>query len=293
MCDRPARAVDGAVQPAVELGGGTLIGLPAARDAPVASAQAPGEEAGGRAEHDEERDLHHGEGTRETGTVEAAARGRTQLALLVVPMVAVTIVSTVGDALAPTLLVEHPLLLVAMVPRSRNLVLASPLVDVGPFFAVGLVRLVLTDPVFFVFGRRYGDAGIRWAERKSGSPRTVRAFERGFRKASYAIVFLAPNNIVCTLAGATGMATAPFLVLNLGGTALRMVLIRWLGDRFTDPLLEVTDFIGRYRWWFTAATVTIVTVSVWRARRAGTSGIETVGEVEEELTERTVDRGRE
>jgi membrane protein DedA with SNARE-associated domain len=205
-------------------------------------------------------------------------------------MVAVTAVAQVGDALAPTLLVEHPLLLVAMIPRTRYLVLTAPLVDVVPFFVVGLVRLVLTDPVFFAFGRRYGDVGIRWIERKSGSPRTVQTAERWFRKASHPIVAVAPNNLVCVLAGATGMRTAPFLVLNLGGTAVRMALVVWVGDVFSDQLLDVTDFVGRYRWWLTGISVSLVTISVWRARHTGRSEIETVGEVEAELTEMAEDQ---
>jgi membrane protein DedA with SNARE-associated domain len=215
---------------------------------------------------------------------------RASLTLLVVPMVAVTAVAQVGDALAPTLLVEHPLLLVAMIPRTRYLVLTAPLVDVVPFFVVGLVRLVLTDPVFFAFGRRYGDVGIRWIERKSGSPRTVQTAERWFRKASHPIVAVAPNNLVCVLAGATGMRTAPFLVLNLGGTAARMALVVWIGDLFSDQLLDVTDFVGRYRWWLTGISVSLVTISVWRARHTGRSEIETVGEVEAELTEMAEDQ---
>ncbi|MGH9012852.1 MAG: DedA family protein [Acidimicrobiia bacterium] len=215
---------------------------------------------------------------------------RASLTLLVVPMVAVTAVAQVGDALAPTLLVEHPLLLVAMIPRTRYLVLTAPLVDVVPFFVVGLVRLVLTDPVFFAFGRRYGDVGIRWIERKSGSPRTVQTAERWFRKASHPIVAVAPNNLVCVLAGATGMRTAPFLVLNLGGTAARMALVVWVGDLFSDQLLDVTDFVGRYRWWLTGISVSLVTISVWRARHTGRSEIETVGEVEAELTEMAEDQ---
>lgn len=215
---------------------------------------------------------------------------RASLTLLVVPMVAVTAVAQVGDALAPTLLVEHPLLLVAMIPRTRYLVLTAPLVGVVPFFVVGLVRLVLTDPVFFAFGRRYGDVGIRWIERKSGSPRTVQTAERWFRKASHPIVAVAPNNLVCVLAGATGMRTAPFLVLNLGGTAARMALVVWIGDVFSDQLLDVTDFVGRYRWWLTGISVSLVTISVWRARHTGRSEIETVGEVEAELTEMAEDQ---
>jgi membrane protein DedA with SNARE-associated domain len=90
---------------------------------------------------------------------------------------------------------------------------------------------------------------------------------------------------VCVLAGASGMSVLGFVIANLGGTALRMILIFWLGDVFSDPLLDVVDFIGRYRWYFTALTVVLVLASVWRARARGTSELETVDEVADELEE--------
>jgi hypothetical protein len=64
-----------------------------------------------------------------------------------------------------------------------------------------------------------------------------------------------------------------------------MVLIWWLGDVFSEPLLDVVGFVGRYRWLFTTVTVLLVAGSVWRARRRGRSEIETVDEVADELAE--------
>jgi membrane protein DedA with SNARE-associated domain len=210
---------------------------------------------------------------------------RRRLALLVVPMVGIAVASTVGDALSPTLLVDAPLVLVALVPRNRFLVLAAPQLDLWPFFLVGMVRLALTDPLFYLFGRWYGDGAIDWTERRMRAPGSVRALERWFRRAAYPIVAIAPNNLVCVLAGASGMSIVGFVVANLGGTAARMVLIWWLGDVFSEPLLDVIDFVGRYRWMFTAGTVLLVAGSVWRARRRGRSEIETVDEVADELVE--------
>jgi membrane protein DedA with SNARE-associated domain len=210
---------------------------------------------------------------------------RRRLAFLVVPMVAVSVASYAGDALSPTLLVDAPLLLEALVPRNRVLVLVAPQLDFWPFFVVGLVRLALTDPLFYLFGRWYGDEAIEWTERRMRAPGAVRTLERWFRRAAYPIVAIAPNNLVCVLAGASGMSVLGFVIANLGGTALRMILIFWLGDVFSDPLLDVVDFIGRYRWYFTALTVVLVLASVWRARARGTSELETVDEVADELEE--------
>jgi uncharacterized membrane protein YdjX (TVP38/TMEM64 family) len=111
----------------------------------------------------------------------------------------------------------------------------------------------------------------------------VRRLERWFRRAAYPIVAIAPNNVVCVLAGAAGMSLVGFVIANLGGTAARMVLIWFVGDLFSDPLIEVVDFVARYRWIFTGVTVALVAWSVIRARRSRRSEIETVDEVAEEL----------
>jgi membrane protein DedA with SNARE-associated domain len=210
---------------------------------------------------------------------------RTRLALLVVPIALIAIASSIGEAIAPTLLVDAPLLLVGLVPRNRYLVLAAPQLAFWPFFIVGMVRLTLTDPFFYVFGRNYGDAAIHWTERRVGAPGSVRRLEQWFRRAAYPIVAIAPNNLVCVLAGASRMSIGGFLIANLGGTAARMVLIWWLGSVFSEPLLDVVEFVSRYRWVLTAATVIVVAVSVWRARRSHRSEIETPEEVAEELGE--------
>ncbi len=208
---------------------------------------------------------------------------RRRLALLVVPMVAIALTAAVGDALSPTLLVDAPLLLVAMVPRNRFLVLAAPQLDFWPFFVVGMGRLLLTDPLFYLFGRRYGDAAITWTEQRMGAPGSVRTIERWFRRAAYPVVAIAPNNLVCVLAGATGMSVRGFFTANFGGTAARMVLIWWAGEVFAEPLLDVVDFVARYRWWFTGLSVALVVLSVRRARKGHRSEIETVGEVADDL----------
>ena len=210
---------------------------------------------------------------------------RARLALLVVPIASIAVASSIGEAISPTLLVDAPLLLVALVPRNRYLVLAAPQLAFWPFFIVGMVRLTLTDPLFYLFGRRHGDAAIHWTERRVGAPGSVRRLEQGFRRAAYPVVAIAPNNLVCVLAGASGMSIGGFLLANLGGTAARMVLIWWLGSVFSEPLLDVVEFVSRYRWVLTAATVIVVAVSVWRARRSHRSDIETPEEVADELEE--------
>ena len=116
--------------------------------------------------------------------------------------------SSVGSATRsrPTLLDKAPLLLLVCNPRLRNLVLVSPMVDFVPFVVVAVGRLVISDPLFYWFGRRYGDTrSAGWSAGSAG--RGAGALGReAFRKAAWPVVALIPNNIICLLAGATGMA---------------------------------------------------------------------------------------
>lgn len=195
-----------------------------------------------------------------------------------------TAMGMLGDAFAPSLLERAPLLLLVCNPRLRNLVLVSPTVDVVPFAAIAIGRLVVSDPLFFHFGRRYGDVAVRWMEHRLGpSAGMVLWAERLFRKAAYPVLALMPNNMICLLAGAASISWVAFLALNLGGTIVRVAAIRMLGAAFSDPILALNDWIGEHRLWLTAITFGTVFVVALRRGLRGRGEIETPGELAEEL----------
>ncbi len=219
--------------------------------------------------------------------VESAARplDRNGIILFAVPMAITTVLAWVGDALAPTLLVSAPIVLIICNPRLRNLVLTAPTLGAVPFITVAVARLVLTDPFFYWFGRRYGDVAIRWMERKLGPGAAIVLWlERFFARTSHVAVALVPNQWICLLAGATKMRVWIFVVLNVGGTVARVVAIWMLGDVFADPLLSVNHWIGAHRLQLTLVTFALVAVGVWRSMRKGKHPIETPTELVEELT---------
>jgi membrane protein DedA with SNARE-associated domain len=209
------------------------------------------------------------------------------LAWFAVPLAILTIAGYLGDAFAPTLLDSAPLVLLWCSARLRNLVLVSPSVDVVPFFVVAVVRLVISDPLFFAFGRKYGDVATRWMEHKVGRSgmAPVLWMERMFRKAGWPMIAILPNNWICLFAGATGIAWTPFLIVNIAGTIVRVALVRMLGDAFADPILSFTDWVGDNRLWLTGITFGIVLITVWHAQRSGQDTIESPAELAEELAE--------
>jgi membrane protein DedA with SNARE-associated domain len=199
---------------------------------------------------------------------------RRLVTIITIPLIALTIVSYIGDAIMPTLVDRHPLLLMAMNPRSRNLLLVVNQLDPVSYYVVGTLRLLATDPLWFLIGYWYGDSALRWAERRTRTfGDTLRWFERGFSKAAYPLVVIAPNNWICLFAGAAGMGVGTFFALNIIGTIGRLVLIRIVGDAFDSPIQWILDFIAEYRIPLLIASIVIVGVLVSLEYRKGDSEI--------------------
>ena len=198
---------------------------------------------------------------------EAPHERRLPLALLLTPYVALVIAGYVGDIFGANLINTHPLLQMFLNPRNRFLLLASPNVDVVPYFVVGFFRLVLTDPIGFVIGWQYGDAAIAWAEKHTGaeSSGAVRTIQRWFNKAAPLVIFIAPSFFWCILAGAARMRVRVFVALNITGTIARLVLFRVTGDAFRDELETVLEWVQRYQFPIIGVSAALVLLQVWRS----------------------------
>lgn len=214
------------------------------------------------------------------------APSRKTLTLIVAPIVLVWIVGTIGNLLHPTLLVNAPLLLIAMEPRFRYMILVAPRVDLLPFLVVALVRRLFADPFLFALGRLYGDSGVRWMERQmQDTIGWIRKVERGFGKAAWLFVLLWPGLVICTLAGATGMRMATFIVLNVAGTLLTTYLCYAAYDLVSTPVNWINNlYAGNQR---TILIVWVVMFGLWFVSRRlqGKGEPLSVREVEKELKE--------
>jgi membrane protein DedA with SNARE-associated domain len=176
------------------------------------------------------------------------------------------------------------LLLIILNARTRNLVLVVNQVDSVSFYVVGTLRLLVSDPLFYLLGYYYGDRAVAWIERRSKTwARWTREFEDLYRKAAYPLVFIAPNNPICLLAGSSGMRPSVFVALNVAGTIARLYLITLFGEAFEEPINWVLDFIKEYRWYLLALTVGIVLISTWRQARSGGTEVHDLVHLEEEL----------
>lgn len=222
----------------------------------------------------------------DVGTEEDNPRpSRRRLMLLVIPIIGLIVASNVGDALATTLAPTHPLTLVFLNSRSRNLVLVTNQLDAFSYYAAATLRLLVSDPLFFLLGAWYGDSAVKWMEKRTRSfGRTMRQIEGWFGRGGGAVlVFVAPNNLVCLLAGAAGMRVGVFIVANLAGTLTRLYLIRRVGETFESPIEDFLGFLSDYRIPLLILSLVLVAASsLWELRR-GEGEIEAVLHIDEDL----------
>ena len=206
------------------------------------------------------------------------------LKLLVAPVVFLVICSNVANVFWATLHDDHPLLLIALSSINRYLILVSDQLDAVSYYTVGTLRLLVSDPLFFLLGYWYGDRALEWMDEKAPTwGPMLRRFQTLFGKAAWPLVAIAPNNYICLFAGAAGMHIGLFFALNLAGTVGRLYLIRVLGDAFSSPIDEVRDLISEYQWWLVAASAVLVALSL-RNELGGRGGeIEQLTHLDEEL----------
>jgi membrane protein DedA with SNARE-associated domain len=211
---------------------------------------------------------------------------RTELTLFLVPMAFAVALAQVAKAIWPTLLAEAPWTLLVMSVSATRALLVQPLVHPTVFFTLAIARPLIMAPVYYYFGRRYGDVALRWLERKLGPTTTMVAkLERYFRRFSYPLVAWSPTLFTSTMAGATGMRALAFFPLAIVGTVARVTILYFLGDILSAPLKDISDFVGRYQWYITPVTFALVAVQVWMRRRKRRGFIETVDEFDAELQE--------
>jgi membrane protein DedA with SNARE-associated domain len=174
----------------------------------------------------------------------------------------------IGDATSPMLVVHTPLLLVALSPRARHVLLVSPVVGAVPLVAVALVRRLLPIPVLYRLGRLHGSSSLGWVERHY--PRTgrwTRRVERWFERAEVPVVLLLPGLLTAYLAGCAGMAEPVLLTLSALGILARLSVLLVVGDVLVSPLTWLLGTIGDHQGKLIILSVGLTVLQVVRHRR--------------------------
>ena len=164
--------------------------------------------------------------------------------LLLAGVVGLWVVGTITSASWSTLLANHPLALMALNPRYRYMVVAAPRIGLPQFLGVGVGRLLLSDPLYFLIGRLYGEKAISWFADSMGGNRPgnlVHTTERWFRKGGTLLVLFACGPVVCVLAGAAKLPWKKFLMLDVIGTTIIVLALRLFSDAL-EPWIN--NFLG-------------------------------------------------
>ena len=177
--------------------------------------------------------------------------------------------SMIGVAFSLYLVTYYPLLLIALSPLGRHLILVAPIVDPVAFVVVAVVRRMLFYLASLHLGRAVGPTGIVWIEARAARfGRFVRWVERLFARASHAVVLLMTGPTVSALAGTSGMRTSVFVSLAIPGLVLRMLLVLGLAEWFREPIEALLALIAEYWLPGTVVMVTGVALHQWRRRAA-------------------------
>jgi len=184
-----------------------------------------------------------------------------RLALVVVPILLLSAAGVAAMALTPVLLRDAPLALLVLEARNRYLLLVADRVDLVPFVVVGVLRRLASDPFYFLLGRWYGDAAVRWAAGGRGEEHLQRLRSAAdlpwFARLADVAVLLFPGALVCTLAGAAGMSPRRFAVLDVAGSIAVVAGLRWLAGVAAGPIAAIVAFNDANAGWLTAVFIAV------------------------------------
>lgn len=212
-----------------------------------------------------------------------------RLVRVVVAAVAITSgLNTLGAAFSPYLLLHSPLLLVALSPEVRHVVLVAGRVDLGLLIALATARRVLSMMATYGLGAVYGPVAVRWLERRY--PRVgalIRWLERALARVGAPLLVLLPGYTVSALAGAARLPWRKVLAGSLVGQIWQMGMYALVGEAimgWTEPIL---GWLKAHLWESTAVCVGAVLIqqgiSWLRRRRAARRGASAAPEAEDEL----------
>jgi CubicO group peptidase (beta-lactamase class C family)/membrane protein YqaA with SNARE-associated domain len=180
----------------------------------------------------------------------------------------------------PSLIGTHPVLLEALAGSLPSEIAAGAFARIGRVpllmaLAAPVTGLMAFDPFWWWAGRRYGDSVIRSVAARS--PRSARSAGRGLRLfhryGGWTLVFAyylpVPNNLLYAAAGWAGFGFLRFIVLDLIGTMLRIVVDVGLGYALGSTAAHAAGLISRYCIAATVALTAAVMLAAWWRRRRG------------------------
>ncbi len=157
------------------------------------------------------------------------------------------VASLIGVGSSLYLLNHHPLVLIALSPLGRHLLLVAPTVDPLAFITVAVSRRLIFYLASFQMGRALGPAGVDWLEfRSPRMGRFIRWLQAMFVRAAHAVVFFLPGPALSTIAGSAGMHARVFVPLVTLGLIFRMGVLIGIAEWLRAPIELLLEWIDEY-----------------------------------------------
>ncbi len=177
-----------------------------------------------------------------------------------------------GIAVSPYMVNNHPLLLIALAPVSRHVVLVVPVVGVAAMIMVAGLRHMAFTTFAFILGRTIGEPGIVWLEaRAEKTGRFVRWLQGFFNRWGYFAVFVFPLGAMAAIAGMARMNPKGFFSVAIAGVVVRLGLLALVASSLREPILWFLELVRRWQGPATLGCVALVAVWQfwkWRKRQA-------------------------
>src|SRR5262245_46845563 len=192
--------------------------------------------------------------------------------LTIVAFVVLVICTNVANAVWARWVDSNPEALLALSSRQRYLALSVPGgIGVGPYIAIGTVRLAAAFIVCHLAGRAYREDLLRLFTRYLGfTPEALDAYHQALDRAEIVVIpFFVGSNLIAVLTGIRRTTPLRLGVLLAIGIAGRLALIWWLAKAFEEPLVDFLGWVQRYQWWFIIVSVVLVVAINVRNYRRG------------------------
>jgi membrane protein DedA with SNARE-associated domain len=172
---------------------------------------------------------------------------RAQRRVLMGAAIALTVAGTTGVALAPALLTYSPLLLIALSPLPRHLLLVAPITPLVGFVIVASMRSALAAVIAYGLGASYGDAGVQWARtRYPRLARFINWLERTFLRLGPLALVIAPGPMFSALAGASHMRLSTYLSIQLGAQIGWAIIMHRIGQALSQWIAPILTFFREH-----------------------------------------------
>jgi hypothetical protein len=174
--------------------------------------------------------------------------------------------SMIGVSFSLYLVGHYPLLLVALSPLGRHVVLAAPVTNPAALIIVTAVRRMAFYLSCFYLGRALGPAGIPWIEKRAARFAVmVRWVESLFSRAPRLVVLLMVGPTVSALAGVSGMSTRTYSSLAIASLIVRLIAIVALAEWLREYLEIALAWIDEY--WLPGTVLMVAGVALYTWRR--------------------------